>query len=191
MNIKWDRYSWLKYDRCTQNTIQPWHPLLHLGPTTPRWWICVTIRHRHLHPMEMQRMVLQTSHSAKYWWRCLVGQWLGICWFLGWQTSDMRLARRKLGKKIHPDHGGRRRPMATMAPRSRRWGITKLANTLRDKSVPLNLEYIFIINICVAILVTTLCERADDHGGCCRPTAALWPHSRRYTALRNHTKKTS
>ncbi len=27
----------------------------------------------------------------------------------------------------------------------------------------------------MAILVTTLCERADDHGGRRRPTAALWP----------------
>ena len=41
----------------------------------------------------------------------------------------------------------------------------------------------------MAILVTTLCERADDHGGHRRPMAALWPHSRRHTALRNHTKK--
>ena len=41
--------------------------------------------------------------------------------------------------------------------------------------MPLNLEYIFIINIFMAILVTTLCERADDHGGRRRPTAALWP----------------
>jgi hypothetical protein len=65
----------------------------------------------------------------------------------------------------------------------------KIANILRDKSVPLNLEYIFIINIFMAILVTMLCERTDDHGGCRRPTAALWPHSRRHTTLRNHTKK--
>ena len=41
----------------------------------------------------------------------------------------------------------------------------------------------------MAILVTTLCERADDHGRCRHPTAALWPHSQRHTTLRNHTKK--
>jgi len=41
----------------------------------------------------------------------------------------------------------------------------------------------------MAILVTMLCDHADDHGGRRRPTAALWPHSRRHTALRNHTKK--
>ena len=63
--------------------------------------------------------------------------------------------------------------MAAMAPRARGWGITKLSNILRDKSVPLNLEYIFIINIFMAILVTTLCERAGDHGGRRSPTAAF------------------
>ncbi len=55
--------------------------------------------------------------------------------------------------------------------------------------MPLNLEYIFIIYIFMAFLVTMLCEHADDHGGRRRPTAALWPHSRRHTALRNYTKK--
>ncbi len=136
-----------------------------------------------------RRWVLQTSHSAKYWWRYWVCQWLSFCWFLGWQTSDTQLARWKLGKKIHPDHGGRRDTMAAMAPRSQCWGITKLANILRDKSLPLNLEYIFIINIFMAILVATLYEHANDHGGRRRPTAALWPHSRRHTTLRNRTKK--
>ena len=41
--------------------------------------------------------------------------------------------------------------------------------------MPLNLEYIFIINIFMAILVTTLCERANDHGGRHCPTATVWP----------------
>ena len=41
----------------------------------------------------------------------------------------------------------------------------------------------------MAILFTTLCERTDDHGGRRCPTSALWPHSRRHTALRNHNKK--
>ena len=41
--------------------------------------------------------------------------------------------------------------------------------------MPLNLEYIFIINIFMAILGTTLYEHADDHGGRHRPTAAVWP----------------
>ena len=37
------------------------------------------------------------------------------------------------------------------------------------------IEYIFIINIVMAILVITLCERANDHGGSRHPTAALCP----------------
>ena len=76
---------------------------------------------------------------------------------MGWQTSDTQLAMQKLCKTIHPDHGGRCCPMAAMAPRSRRWAITKLANILCDKSVPLNLEYIFIINI------FDFCQKALPH----------------------------
>ena len=49
---------------------------------------------------------------------------------------------------------------------------------MRDKYVPLKLEKNIIINIFMAILVTTLCELADKHGGSRRPTAAMWPHSR-------------
>ena len=71
--------------------------------------------------------------------------------------------------------------MAAVAPQSQCLGITKLANILRNKYVPLNLEYIFIINILMAIRVTMLCH--------CRPTATLLSHSRRHTTLRNHTKK--
>ena len=41
--------------------------------------------------------------------------------------------------------------------------------------MPLNLEYIFIINIFMAILVTTLCECADDHGGRRRPRPPCGP----------------
>jgi len=65
---------------------------------------------------KMADLCNHTAQASSY----LVGQWLGFCWFLGWQTSDTRLARRKLGKKINPDYGGRRRPMAAMAPRPRR-----------------------------------------------------------------------
>ncbi len=37
----------------------------------------------------------------------------------------------------------------------------------------------------MAILVTTLCERADDHGGRRPPTPAFWPHSRRQGTLKS------
>ncbi len=45
-----------------------------------------------------------------------MGQWLAFGWFGGWGTSDTRLARQKLGKKTHTNHGGRRRPTAAMLP---------------------------------------------------------------------------
>jgi hypothetical protein len=72
-----------------------------------------------------------------------------------------------------------------MAPRSQRRGRKQLANILRDKSVPLELEKLIIINIFMAVLVTMLCERSDDHGGRRRPTSALWPHSRRQGTLQS------
>ena len=72
-----------------------------------------------------------------------------------------------------------------MAPRSQCWGRKQLTNILGNKSVPLKLEKFIIINIFMAILVTTLCERADDHGGRRRPTSALWPHSRRWGTLQS------
>ena len=55
----------------------------------------------------------------------------------------------------------------------------------QQSTVPLKLEKFIIINIFMAILVTMLCERADDHGGRHRPTSALWPHSRRRGTLQS------
>ncbi len=72
-----------------------------------------------------------------------------------------------------------------MVPRSRRWGRKQLDNRPRDNSVPLKLEKNIIINIFMAILVTTLCEHAYDHDGRRRLTAALWPHSRRQGTLQS------
>ena len=37
----------------------------------------------------------------------------------------------------------------------------------------------------MAILIMKIGERADDHGGRRRPTAALWPHSRRRGTLQS------
>ncbi len=89
--------------------------------------------------------VLKTSPSAKYWWRFLVGQWLGFCWFLDHRTSDSRLARQKIGKKIHLNHGGRRRPTAAMVHPPWHRDIPQAAHTLPDKSMSLKLEYLFFI----------------------------------------------
>ncbi len=37
----------------------------------------------------------------------------------------------------------------------------------------------------MAILAMTLCEHADNHGGRCCPTSALWPHSWRQGTLQS------
>jgi hypothetical protein len=52
----------------------------------------------------------------------------------------LQLARRKLGKKTHPNHGGRHCPMATMVSSPQHRRIQQLANMLHDKSVLLKLE---------------------------------------------------
>jgi hypothetical protein len=54
----------------------------------------------------------------------------------------MRLARRKLAKKTHPNHGGHHCPMATMVPSPRHCPIQQLANMLCNKSMSLKLENI-------------------------------------------------
>ncbi len=59
----------------------------------------------------------------------------------------MRLARRKQGKKTHPNHGGCRRPMAAMVPSLRHCRILQLANMLCDKSMLLKLEIIIVFTI--------------------------------------------
>jgi hypothetical protein len=89
--------------------------------------------------------VLKMSPSAKYWWRFYVGQWLAFCWFWDQRTSDLQLARQKLGKKKHPVHGSCRRPTAAMMHPPRRRDIPQAAHTLRDKTMSLKLEYLFFI----------------------------------------------
>jgi hypothetical protein len=51
----------------------------------------------------------------------------------------MQLARQKLGKNTHPNHGGRHCPMAAMVPSPQHHSIQQLANMLRDKSMLLKL----------------------------------------------------
>jgi hypothetical protein len=59
----------------------------------------------------------------------------------------MQLARRKLGKKAHPNHGGCHRPTAAMVPSPRHCRKQKLANMLHDKSMSLKLENIKVFAI--------------------------------------------
>jgi hypothetical protein len=59
----------------------------------------------------------------------------------------MQLARWKLGKKIHHDHGGRRHPTATMAPHSQRRGKQQSANILHSKFMSLKLGLVIVVNM--------------------------------------------
>jgi hypothetical protein len=77
------------------------------------------------------------------WGETVVGFWV----VLGLGTSNMRLARRKLGKKTHPNHGGRHRPTAAMVPSSQYPHIQQLANMMRNKSMLLKLENIIVFTI--------------------------------------------
>ncbi len=79
--------------------------------------------------------LLETSPSDHYWRRYEVGQWLVFWWFWGSGTSDTRLARRKLGKKTRPYHGGHHCPTAAMVPSPQHRRIQQLANMLRNKSM--------------------------------------------------------
>jgi hypothetical protein len=59
---------------------------------------------------------------------------------------DAQLARQKLGKKIHPNHGDRQRPTAAMVTPPRRRVIRQSPNMIRDKSMLLKLDSNVVFN---------------------------------------------
>ncbi len=130
-----------------RNTIQPWFLMLHQEPLPPRWinlsfiWLmCLPIVHAH-------RMGTWNNPIRSLLTRYEVGQWLGFGWFWSWGTSDMQLARRKLGKKTHPNHGGSHCPIAAMVPYPRHRRIQQLANMMHDKSMTLKLDNIIVFTV--------------------------------------------
>jgi hypothetical protein len=127
--------------------------------------------------------VLETSPSDHYWWRYEVGQWLVFRWFWSLGTSDTQLARRKLGKNTHPNHGGRLCPMTTMVPSPRHHRIQQLANMLRDKSMLLKLENIIVFTVYLLAILwhdAPLMHRTWVYAGC----AALRVSYSQWAALR-------
>jgi hypothetical protein len=60
---------------------------------------------------------------------------------------DTQLARQKLAKNTHPNHGGRHYPMAAMVPSPRHCCMQQLASMLRTKSMSLILENIIVFNM--------------------------------------------
>ncbi len=104
--------------------------------------------------------LLEMYPSDHHWRRYEVGQWLVFGWFGGWGTLDTQLARQKLGKKTHPNHGGRHCPTAAMVPSPRHRRIQQLANMLRNKSMSLKLENIIVFTTyLLAILRHNNCWR--------------------------------
>ncbi len=65
----------------------------------------------------------------------------------------MQLARRKLAKKTHLNHGGRHCPMAAMVPSPRHRRIQQLANMLHDKFMLLKLENIIVFAMYVLAIL--------------------------------------
>jgi hypothetical protein len=57
------------------------------------------------------------------------------------------LARWKLAKKTHPNHGGHHCPMVAMVPSPRHCHIQQLANMLRNKSMLSKLENIIVFTM--------------------------------------------
>jgi hypothetical protein len=96
-----------------------------------------------------------------------VGQCLVFGWFLGWETLDRQLARWKLGKKTHPNHGGRHCPMAAMVPSLQHHCIQQLVNMLHDKSMLLKLENIivFLIYLLAILRIDMPCLSVCSAGG--------------------------
>jgi hypothetical protein len=59
----------------------------------------------------------------------------------------MQLARQKLGKNTHPNHGGCHCLMAAMVPSPRHHPVQQSANMLCDRSMSLKLENIIVFTL--------------------------------------------
>ena len=135
-----------------QNTIKPWRPKAKPSPSNPKM-------------AELCNHTAQaSSHHACAKDGCLnvtICQILmeifgGIggcffCCFWGWQTSDTQLTRWKLGKKIHPNHGSRCHPTASMVPLPQYHHIPRASNTLHYNYMSLKLGLIIVISISLTI----------------------------------------
>ncbi len=92
------------------------------------------------------------------WGGTVVGFWV----VLELRDIGHALARQKLGKNTHPNHGGSRCPMTAMVPSPRHRHIQQLANMLRDKSMLLKLENIIVFTMYILAIL-----RHDALSTCC------------------------
>ena len=89
-----------------------------------------------------------------------------LCWFLSGRTPDTQLARCKLVKKTHPNHGGRRRPTAAMVPRPRRRRTQQSANMISDKSVLFKVEDVIFLLFISYVMARHVIEASSTRRVC-------------------------
>jgi hypothetical protein len=77
----------------------------------------------------------------------MVGERLVIGLVFELAGIDAQLARRKLGKIIHPDHDGRQRPTAAMVTPPWRLVIWQSSDMMRDTSMSLKLDNCIVFTI--------------------------------------------
>ncbi len=126
------------------STIWPWFLMLHQALPPPRWtnlsfiWLMCLLT-VHVHRMGTWNVPIRPL-LMELWGGTFVDFWvvfaLGDTWHI--------LARWKLGKKTHPNNGGRHCPKAAMVPSPQHGCIQQLANILHDKSMLLKLEDIIV-----------------------------------------------
>ena len=94
---QWNQYEYsvqyvvkVLYGRCTQNTIQPWHPKASPSPVDTK--MAELSNHKaqaSLHHACAKDVYLKCPHppniDGDIWW----DWWLVFCWFWGCQTSDV------------------------------------------------------------------------------------------------------
>jgi hypothetical protein len=78
---------------------------------------------------------------------------VGFGWFWSWERSDTQLARQKLGKNTHPNHGGHHCPMAAMVPSPWHRRIQQLANMLCNNSMLLKLENSIVFTMYLLVIL--------------------------------------
>jgi hypothetical protein len=77
----------------------------------------------------------------------MVGEQLVVWLVLELSGIDTQFARQKLGKKIHPNHGGRQRPTAAMVNPPLRRVIRQSPNIRHDVSISFKLDYNVVFTI--------------------------------------------
>jgi hypothetical protein len=100
---------------------------------------------------------------------------------------NAQLTRRKLGKIIHPNHGGRQRPTAAMVTPPWRLVIRQSSNTMCDKSMSIKLENIIVFTLFISYakalrIVDARAEQTPNYHTLAAPMSISQPPQPRGTA---------